>query len=468
MARYKPKVFEDILMTGIAEDSKSVGKTKEGIICFVEGAVPGDVVDVWVYNKKKGYYIGNVERMVKASPFRVDPACKHFGVCGGCKWQHLDYTQQLLEKENKVSQALSRIGKVIPLETLPIMPCDNPYYYRNKLEFTFSNKRWLTSIEISDPSANQAPSLGFHRPGAFDKIVDINQCLLQSDPSNDIRLLVKRIALDNDLTFFDLRQQTGLLRNLVIRNTTMGQIMVTLVLTSEEKAVIDLIFNTLIQSYPTITTLVYIINSKPNDSTFDLPFHIWYGPGYIEEQLGDVIFRIGPKSFFQTNTPQTINLYKQAVEFAQLSSTDVVYDLYTGLGSIALYIAKQCKAVIGIEYIQEAINDALENAQLNQIDNVRFYAGDVKDVLVETFIQSQSPPQVIITDPPRAGMHPDVIQSLLTIKADRIVYISCNPSTQARDIQLLSEHYVLSKLRAVDMFPHTNHVESIALLELKS
>ncbi|HMT77486.1 MAG TPA: 23S rRNA (uracil(1939)-C(5))-methyltransferase RlmD [Saprospiraceae bacterium] len=473
MAR-KVKKFNQIILTdrtitGIAEDSNSVCRTDDGLVCFVDGAVPGDVVDVLVKNKKKGSYYGEVHQMIKPSKDRIEAPCKHFGVCGGCKWQHFDYSGQLREKENKVIQNMRRIGKTEPEEYLPIMGCEAPYFYRNKLEFTFSNKRWLTMDEMSpDGDVLRQPGLGLHRPGAFDKIVDIERCLLQPDPSNAIRNFVRDFCINQGWTFFNVRAREGFLRNLIIKTTSTGEVMVVLSFHYKEDESIDKLLNAIMQKFPDITTLLYVINPKANDTILDLPIEVFYGPGYIVEQLGDVKYKLGPKSFFQTNTGQAIRLYDKALEFAALRPDDLVYDLYTGLGSIALYAAKHCGRVVGVENVAPAIDDAKANASWNKIDNVDFVVGNVEDVVDTNFIEQYGIPDVIITDPPRAGMHATAVNTLLQMECPKIVYISCNPATLARDVEMLSAKYRLDKLQAVDMFPQTNHIEAVSLLTLKS
>ena len=467
--RFNPIILTGRTITGIAEDSKSVCRTDDGQVCFVEGAVPGDVVDVLVLQKKKGFLIGVMQKLITPSPERVEPVCEHFGICGGCKWQNFSYKGQLAEKQNKVEQAIVRIGKTEPKEFLPILGCEEPYYYRNKLEYTFSNKRWLTKDEMSlEGDILKEPGLGFHRPGAFDKIVDINHCYLQPDPSNEIRNFVKWFAKEQEWPFFNVRAREGFMRNLLIKTSSLGEIMVMVSFHYDDQDAIKLLLDAMLARFDDITTLIYVINEKANDTFLDLPCITYYGPGYIVEMLGKVKYKLGPKSFFQTNINQTINLYNIALDFADLKSTDNVYDLYTGLGSIALYAAAHCKKIVGVENVEPAIEDAKSNAIWNNINNAEFVVGNVEDVMNDSFIERYGRPDVIITDPPRMGMHGNVVETLLKLECPKIVYISCNPSTQARDIQLLSEKYELDKLQAVDMFPQTNHIEAVALLTLKS
>jgi len=466
--RFNPIILTGRTITGIAEDSKSVCRTDDGQVCFVEGAVPGDVVDVLVLQKKKGFLIGVMQNLITPSPERVEPVCEHFGICGGCKWQNFSYKGQLAEKQNKVEQAIIRIGKVEPDEFLPILGCEEPYYYRNKLEYTFSNKRWLTKDEMSlEGDILKEPGLGFHRPGAFDKIVDIDHCWLQPDPSNQIRNFVKEFAKQQNWPFFNVRAREGFMRNLLIKTSSLGETMVLVAFHYDDQDAIKLLLDAMLVRFESITTLLYVINEKANDTFLDLPCITYSGPGYIVEMLGKIKYKLGPKSFFQTNIKQTINLYDQALAFAALKPTDLVYDLYTGLGSIALYAASQCEKIVGVENVAPAIEDAKSNAEWNNITNAEFVVGNVEDVMNESFISKYGRPDVVITDPPRAGMHGDVVNTLLQLECPKIVYISCNPSTQARDIQILSEKYNLDKLQAVDMFPQTNHIEAVALLTLK-
>lgn len=466
--RFTPIILTNRTITGIAEDSKAVCRSDDGIVCFVEGAVPGDVVDVKVLQKKKGFYLGVLDKIITPSTNRINPVCTHFGVCGGCKWQHMSYEAQLSEKDNKVRQAMQRIGKLEAKEILPIMGCDEPYYYRNKLEFTFSNKKWLTVDEMQDEDIPaRQPGLGFHRPGAFDKIVDITHCHLQGGLSNAIRNFVRQYTVENQWPFFNVRSREGLMRNLLIKTTAAGQTMVLVSFHLRDDEKIKQLMQAIMDAFPDITTLLYVVNPKANDTILDLECHVWHGPGYIIEYIDQIQFRIGPKSFFQTNIRQTVNLYHRALSFADLKATDLVFDLYTGIGSIALYAAGQCRQLVGIENVAPAIEDARENAKLNDIENVLFHVGNVEDIFDDNFIASYGKPNVVITDPPRAGMHSSVIDTLIQLRVPKIVYISCNPATQARDIGLLSDTYMLEKFQAVDMFPQTNHVESIALLRLK-
>jgi len=466
-------VIEGVPIHGIADRGKGVGRTEDGMTVFVEGAVPGDVVDVFIQKKKGGFAEGVVERIVQPSADRVQAFCQHFEVCGGCKWQNLSYEAQLRHKQQVVEDALRRIAKVDVQEFQPIFGAPATTFYRNKLEFGFANRRWRTKSEMNvDPEApaKEGPddyALGFHKAGFFDKIIDIEKCWLQPEPSNEVRNTCRAIAFEQGLTFYDLRKHTGMLRNLMVRLTSTGELMLLVSFAKNDMEVITRYLDAILEKFPDMTTLVYTVNTKLNDSMFDLDMITYSGKGYVVEQLGDLRFKIGPKSFFQTNSVQGKNLYDVTVEFAGLTGHENVYDLYTGTGSIALYLARQCRQVVGIEEIPEAIEDAEENMRLNGIENAVFYAGDVKNVLSPEFAERHGRPDVVITDPPRAGMHEKAVRFLLDLAAPRIVYVSCNPATQARDLQLLSEKYEVLKVRPVDMFPHTHHIENVALLELR-
>ncbi len=464
----KKTILENIEITDIADKGKAVGR-HEGRVVFVADAVPGDTVNVLIQKTRKGNLIGKAIQLITPSEDRIEPLCKHFGVCGGCKWQHLGYAAQLKYKEQTVTNAFQRIAKVLVGEFLPIVGADHTEYYRNKLEFSFSNKRWLTEEEVnSGEEFGQRNALGFHRPGAFDKIVDVEHCWLQPDPSNAIRNAVRDFALENDLKFFDIRAQTGLLRQLYIRISSVGEVMVLVSFYQDDKEPITALLNHLKEKFAEITSLMYVINGKKNDTIYDLPIELWAGKPFLLEKLRDVKFKVGPKSFFQTNTAQAVKLYDKVLEFAELTGAESVYDLYTGIGSIACYVSSHCKTVVGIEEVAPAIDDARENVALNSIENATFYAGDVKDILDEDFFKKHGRPDLVITDPPRAGMHKNVVQSLINLGAPKIVYVSCNPASQARDISLLSTHYDVIKVQPVDMFPHTHHIESVALLILKN
>ncbi len=465
--KFKKKLIENLTIIDIADRGKYVAKNEEGQVIFVEDVAPGDVVDVLVYKKRKGYLLGSVKEIKKYSEDRVEPFCEHFGTCGGCKFQHIPYAKQLEFKQGIVDNALRRIGKVEIEEFRDILPCEETSFYRNKLEFSFSNKRWLTYEELNSDISNVEDVLGFHRAGAFDKILNINKCHLQAEPSNSLRNSFKEIALEQGLTFYDVRKNIGFLRNMIVRTSTTGEVMLVLSVGENDQEKIDTLLNAVLEKNPSLTCVYFTVNKKVNDSWFDLEMNHFFGKKTIEEYLGKVKFEIGPKSFFQTNTKQAIRLFDVVKEFAELSGDENVYDLYTGLGSIGLYLAENCKQVVGIEEIEAAIEDAKANSDRNNITNSVFYAGDVKDILTTEFSEKHGKPDVVITDPPRAGMHPKVVQMLLELEAPKIVYVSCKPSTQARDLNLLQEKYNIKKVQAVDMFPQTPHIETVALLELK-
>jgi len=459
--------LQNVQITGIADKGRAVGKTEDGRVVFVEGVAPGDVVDVQTNRKKKGVFFGYPIDFKEFSLDRVDPFCPHFELCGGCKWQHLTYEAQLRHKQKVVEDAILRIGRVEVEEFQPILPALQQTYYRNKLEYSFSSKRWLTREEIESGISNEEDVLGFHKAGAFDKIIDIEHCFLQPDPSNDLRNRIRIIAKEQGLSFYDAKANTGFMRNMIIRISSIGEIMLIMAFKENDKEKYKPLLDQILEDFPQINSLFYCINPKVNDFLMDLEMVLYEGKSHIEEHLGDVRFNVGPKSFFQTNTMQGKRLYDTVVEFADLKGKENVYDLYTGLGSIALYVAKNCKQVVGIEEIAPAIEDAKNNAKLNNIENTTFYAGDVKDILTAEFARKHGKADVLITDPPRAGMHPDVVKMLLQLEVPRIIYVSCNPATQARDLNVLSEKYKVLKVRPVDMFPHTHHMESVALLELK-
>ncbi len=465
--RRKLPRLENVNITGIADKGRCVGRTEDGRVVFVEDAVPGDVVDVQVNRKKKGVLFGFTTEIKKYSIERVGAFCQHFELCGGCKWQHLTYAAQLKHKQTVVEDAILRIGKLEVDEMQQILPALEQTYYRNKLEYSFSNKKWLTREQIDSGITNLEDVLGFHKAGAFDKIINIDHCYLQPEPSNAIRNKVQEIALEQGLSFYDARAQEGFMRNMVLRITSIGEVMLTMSVKEDKPEVFRPLFDAILEAFPNITSFYYCINGKVNDYLMDLEMQLYHGKAFVEEKMGHVSFKIGPKSFFQTNTKQGARLYDTVVEFANLQGTENVYDLYTGIGSIALYVAKASKQVVGIEEIAAAIDDAKENAILNDIDNTTFYAGDVKDILTTEFAVKHGKPDLLITDPPRAGMHAKVVQMLLQLEAPRMIYVSCNPATQARDLNLLSEKYKVLKVRPVDMFPHTHHIESVALLELK-
>ncbi|MFL5764197.1 MAG: 23S rRNA (uracil(1939)-C(5))-methyltransferase RlmD [Bacteroidia bacterium] len=458
-------VVENVKVIDASSDGQSVARTDEYVM-FIKGAVPGDVVDVQITRKKSKYREGNAIAIKERSDKRVEPVCQHFGVCGGCKWQNMSYEWQLFYKQKQVTDALTRLAKIELPEIAPILGSGKTYYYRNKLEFSFSNKKWLTTEEIqSNASFDHRNALGFHIPGMFDKILDIQHCHLQEEPSNAIRNEIRKYALENNLAFFDLREQVGLLRNIIVRSTSTGEWMLIMAFHYDDPENIRKFLDHLANQFPQITSLQYVINSKRNDTIGDLEIIVHKGNNSIYENMEGLKFKIGPKSFYQTNSEQAYELYKIAREFAQIKNTDIVYDLYTGTGTIANFVAKQAKKVVGVEYVPAAIEDAKINAELNGISNTVFYAGDMKDVLNDEFLAENGKADVIITDPPRAGMHEDVTKKILEMDAERIVYVSCNPSTQARDLQILDAKYKVTRVQPVDMFPQTHHVENVVLLE---
>ncbi len=467
MGRKKLPAYQGVTIEDIAAEGKAIARVNDMVV-FVPGAIPGDVVDLQVTRKRKKYCEARVIKYISHSPMRTDPFCSHFGTCGGCKWQHLPYPEQLKYKEKQVYDAMMRIGKVAIVETLPILGAEKTEYYRNKLEYTFSNHRWLSDEEAaSDHVIENRNALGFHVAGRFDRIVDVEKCYLQEEPGNLIRNTIKAFAHEKGLSFYDHITNDGLLRNLIIRNTTTGGLMVVLSVQYDEPVVYELL-NDLYNKVEGITSLMYVINPKLNETLYDQDIKVFKGKDHIIEEMDGLKFKIGPKSFFQTNTLQALQLYRKTKEFARLTGSETVYDLYTGTGTIANYLAGAAKKVVGIESVPEAISDAEINAALNGITNTAFHTGDMKDLFTKTFIENHGHPDVIITDPPRAGMHPDVVAQLIKAAPQRIVYVSCNPATQARDVQLLSEDYNILKSQPVDMFPHTHHIENILLLVRKT
>ena len=470
----EPVYIREVSIIDIAEEGKGVGKSDE-LVLFIDKAVPGDVVDVRLTKKKKNFAEGVIENILKKSVERVDPFCEHFGTCGGCKWQHMSYAAQLQYKEKNVAAALERIGHIDVSSMEQILPSKNERYYRNKLEFTFSNKRWLQSIDkdaVEQSEYVDMNALGFHVPLRFDKILDIQHCYLQADPSNDIRNAVRKFALEHKVSFYDLRNHEGALRNLIIRTSSTGEVMVVVVFAYPEEGQVEELMSFLQTNFSAITSLLYVVNEKKNDTIFDQEVIKFSGKEFMFEEMElengkKLKFKIGAKSFYQTNSAQALELYKITREFAGFKGDELVYDLYTGAGTIANFIARDVKEVIGVEYVPTAIEDAHFNSELNEITNTKFFAGDMKDVLDGNFVTVHGKPDVIITDPPRAGMHADVVNRLLEIEAEKIVYVSCNASTQARDIALLSEKYKVERIKPVDMFPHTQHVENVVLLRLK-
>jgi len=464
-------IIPNLSIIDIAEEGKGVGKADE-LVIFVDKAVPGDVADVKIVKKKKNFAEAVIERLNKSSHLRVDPFCQHFGTCGGCKWQHMSYDAQLQFKHKNVEAALQRLAKVDTSFMEPILGSVENKYYRNKLEYTFSNKRWLNKDDISEGADLTGPNpdlemnaLGFHVPLRFDKILDVQHCYLQAEPSNTIRNSVRAYALKKGLSFYDLRNHEGNLRNLIIRTSSTGEVMVVVVFAYVTQVEADGLMDELKKGFPQITSLLYIINQKKNDTIFDQEVITYSGRDHIFEEMNGLKFKIGPKSFYQTNSDQAHELYKITREFAGFSGDELVYDLYTGAGTIANFVAGSVRQVVGIEYVPSAIEDAKFNSELNNIDNTIFYAGDMKDILTREFIAEHGKPDVVITDPPRAGMHADVVDRLLEMEAEKIVYVSCNAATQARDLALLKEKYEVVRIKPVDMFPHTQHVENVVLLK---
>ncbi|MDR3261813.1 MAG: 23S rRNA (uracil(1939)-C(5))-methyltransferase RlmD [Tannerella sp.] len=458
-------VLEKVPVTGIAAEGKAIAKYND-LVIFIPFVVPGDVIDIQLTRKKNSYAEGKAVYFHTYSPQRTGAFCEHYGTCGGCKWQILPYAEQIRYKQQQVTDHLTRIGKVDLPEISPILGSARTQFYRNKLEYTFSDKRWMTDEEIrSGQSPVDRNALGFHIPGMFDKVLDIRKCWLQEDISNQIRNEIKAFALEHHFTFFNLRNPAGLLRNLIIRTSTTGEVMLIVVFYEDDKEKQTALLSHLADRFPEITSLLYILNQKANDTITDREVQVFKGNDFIFEAMGDLKFKIGPKSFYQTNSEQACHLYATVRDFAGLTGTEQVYDLYTGTGTIANFVSRKARQVIGIEYVPEAIEDAKVNSAINGITNTLFFAGDMKDLLNHDFIEAHGRPDVVITDPPRTGMHDDVIKTVLCAEPDRIVYVSCNPATQARDLKLLDAKYRVSKVQPVDMFPHTHHVENVALLE---
>ena len=463
--KQKNIVLENIRLVAAGAKGIAIGRTDEGKTVLVSGAVPGDLVNARVKKSKSNYFEAEAIEILEKSPFRVEPKCVHFGVCGGCKWQNLSYEKQLEIKQDEVFNNIKRIGGLENFETLPILGSDEQYFYRNKMEFSFSNARWLTHYEISsEENFGNRDALGFHIPGMWSKILDLKECWLQEDPSNALRLAVKSYAVKNGLEFFDVKAQTGFLRTMMLRQNSAGEWMVLFQLFREEKENRTQLFDFLLSEFPQIKTLLFCINSKQNDSIYDQDVQTYYGEGFLMEEMDGLKFKIGPKSFFQTNYKQALELYRKTLEFADLKGDEVVYDLYTGTGTIAQYVARNAKQVIGIESVPEAIDAAKEHAALNGLTNTTFYCGDMKNVFNDEFLENHPKADVLITDPPRDGMHQKVVEQILKLAPEKIVYVSCNSATQARDLALMKEQYRLIKILPVDMFPQTHHVENIALL----
>jgi 23S rRNA (uracil1939-C5)-methyltransferase len=460
-------VLEKIRVEDYAAEGKSLARV-DGKVIFIENVVPGDVVDIQLGKSKKDWAEGRPLRFHSYSPDRVTPFCSHFGVCGGCQWQMLPYELQLQYKQRQVRDNLQRIGKVALPEMLPILGAANTRYYRNKMEYTFGNKRFLLKEELNDPTvSNDQDVAGFHAKGMFDKLVDIQTCYLQEEPTNAIRLAIKNFAKENKYSFYDIRNHSGFLRTMQVRLCTTGELMVNIVLGEDDEPKRKALLAHIMNQFPSITTLLYTINTKWNDSLYDLEPVVFHGKGYVIEKLEDFQFKIGPKSFFQTNTKQGEQLYKVTRDFAELSGSETVYDLYCGTGSIGIFVSKKAKKIIGVEMVAAAIEDAKENAALNGLTDAAFFAGDVIEVCNDDFFAIHGRPDVIITDPPRAGMHEKLVKKILEMKAPTVVYVSCNPATQARDLNLLDEKYEVTKIQPVDMFPHTLHIENVVQLKLR-
>jgi len=463
----KKRFFENVTIIDIAEEGKGVGKADEFVL-FVDNAVPGDIADIAVYRSKKNFGEGRIAELKQASEYRTEAFCKHFGTCGGCKWQHMTYAAQLKFKQKSVVDALTRIAKIDVAGILPIVPSPADKYYRNKLEYTFSNKRWLNDGENRSDEVLNMNALGFHIPGRFDKILDIDHCYLQAEPSNSLKNSIREFVLKHGYSFYDLKAHTGALRNLIIRTSSTGETMVIVVFAYADEEEVNKLMGFIDAKFPEITSLLYIINQKKNDTIFDQDVIVYKGEGFIYEEMNGIKFRIGPKSFYQTNSIQALKLYEITRDFAGFKGDELVYDLYTGAGTIANFIAGSVREVVGIEYVPTAIEDAKINSSINNITNTKFYAGDMKDVLAADFVAEHGKPDVIMTDPPSAGMQPDVVNRLMEIEAPKIVYVSCNAATQSRDLLVLKEKYDTVKIQPVDMFPHTQHVENVVLLVLKS
>jgi 23S rRNA (uracil1939-C5)-methyltransferase len=459
-------IFENVKVLDAGAKGVSVAKAPDGKVIFIPNVVPGDVIDVQTFKKRKSYYEGKAVAIHEFSEHRIEPVCQHFGSCGGCKWQNMQYAQQLFYKNQEVYNNLKRIGKIGLPDFEPIAGSEKQLFYRNKMEFSFSNSRWMTDAEVqSGAELDNRNALGFHIPRMWDKILDISKCWLQEDPSNDIRNEIREFANKNNLSFFNPRNHEGLLRTLMIRTASTGEIMVLIQFFEDDKASRELLLDFLAERFPQITSLQYVINSKANDTLYDQDIKLYKGRDYILEEMEGLKFSINAKSFYQTNSDQAYELYKITREFAGLTGNELVYDLYTGTGTIAQFVSKQAKKVIGVEAVPEAIADAKENAIRNNITNCEFFVGDMKVVFNEEFIGTHGTPDIIITDPPRDGMHKDVVEQILRIAPQKVVYVSCNSATQARDLALMDEKYKVTRVRPVDMFPQTHHVENVVLLE---
>ena len=467
MGRRKKPFITNVEITDIGAEGKAIAKVN-GKILFVPMCIPGDIADIQVNRMRKNYMEGYVVEYKKHSENREEPFCEHFGICGGCKWQHLPYVDQLKYKEKQVNDHFERIGKITGYERLSIYPSKDIKFYRNKLEFTFSDSRWMTKEELdSGKEITERNALGFHIPQRFEKILDLKNCYLQKEPSEKIRKEIRKYAINNDYSFFNVLKEEGLLRHLIIRTSEAGETMVIVSFFYDDKIKRIKLLEYIQCTFPEITSVYYVINSKKNDILYDLDIELYSGKDHIIDKLDGLKFKIGPKSFYQTNSIQAENLYKIVKDFCEPDKKDIIYDLYTGTGTIAIFLARFCKLCIGVELIPEAIDDANQNAQINNIENTRFFSGDVKEVLQNKVLDAFQKPDIVIVDPPRNGMHSDVVECLISLKPSKIVYVSCNPATQARDIFLLKDHFELKKIQPVDMFPHTHHVENVALLTLK-
>ncbi len=465
MAASKGQIWERVTVSGMADRGMSVGRDEDGKVVFLQGGLPGDILDVRILRKRKGVWHGIAERIIEASPDRVEAPCRHFDDCGGCKWQDLDYRAQLQQKEIIVRDAFQRIAKVEVPDFRPILASEKIYHYRNKMEFSFSNQRWKTKQEVSDQSViNAGNALGLHPPKFFNKVVDIDECLLQDERSNELRNFIRDYARSKGLSFFDPVNHQGFLRNVIIRNTKAGLWMVVMSFFYEDEQTRTALLKALVAEFPDLTSVHYVINTKKNDTLFDQDIICYHGKDHLVEKLGNISYKIRPKSFFQTNPYQAERLYEITRAFCDFRGHETVYDLYTGTGSIALFVASQCREVIGVEEVADAIKDAKENAIANQIDNATFYVGDVKKIFSSQLLGKHGHADILITDPPRGGMHENVIRTILDGSPERIVYISCNPATQARDIGMLADQYRVEKMQPVDMFPHTSHIENVAQL----
>ncbi|GAB1403964.1 23S rRNA (uracil-C(5))-methyltransferase RlmCD [anaerobic digester metagenome] len=465
--REGPFIIENVEIIDAGAEGKAIARYNDRVI-FVPFVVPGDICDIRIVSKKRRFYEGRAIKFHQLSEQRTQPVCAHFGICGGCKWQNMLYERQLFYKQKQVIDNFSRIGHLDFPEVLPVIPSDNTEFYRNKLEYTFSCHRWLSEDEMGIAKEERdMDALGFHIPGMFDRVLDIEKCWLQPEPSNKIRLELKRFVKSRGFSFYDIRNFSGDLRGLIIRNSNTGDLMVLVVFGTEKFTVIEPVMEFMKTTFPEITSSFYIINQKKNDTIADLQAMLYSGQSYITEQMGDLKFRVGPLSFYQTNAHQALKLYEIASGFAALTGNEIVYDLYTGTGTIANFVAHNAAKVIGIEYVDSAVTDARLNAKINNIENVEFYAGDMAEILTEEFFKLHGQPEVVITDPPRAGMHEKVVKSLIAARPLRIVYVSCNPATQARDLSLLAHAYKINAVQPVDMFPHTQHVENVCLLTLR-